>query len=131
MPLMSEAILTRRQTFNTVAQHDSHIGVRIGEATQVDSAAMKTISVLGLVFLPATFVGVRSSPPRVGAVSDLPFSLGNLQHELLQLFTRDRHGTRALEDLREVLDLLGGGDPGDCGNRVLLGILAACVRGQS
>ncbi|KAF8850701.1 hypothetical protein BDZ45DRAFT_186193 [Acephala macrosclerotiorum] len=42
--------------FNTVAQHDSRIAVQIGEATQVDSAAMKTISVLGLAFLPGTFI---------------------------------------------------------------------------
>ncbi|TVY26089.1 hypothetical protein LHYA1_G004280 [Lachnellula hyalina] len=42
--------------FNTVAQHDSRIAVRIGESTQVDSASMKTISILGLVFLPGTFI---------------------------------------------------------------------------
>lgn len=36
------------QAFNTVAQHDSRIAVQIGKATQVDGAAMKTISMLGL-----------------------------------------------------------------------------------
>lgn len=45
-----------RLAFNTVAQYNSQIAVRIGEATQVDSRAMKTISVLGLVFLPGTFI---------------------------------------------------------------------------
>ncbi|CZR68590.1 uncharacterized protein PAC_18489 [Phialocephala subalpina] len=44
------------QAFNTVAQHDSRIAVQIGKATQIDSAAMKTISVLGLAFLPGTFI---------------------------------------------------------------------------
>ncbi|TVY52504.1 hypothetical protein LCER1_G006989, partial [Lachnellula cervina] len=42
--------------FNTVAQHDSRIAVLIAEATQVDSASMKTISILGLVFMPGTFI---------------------------------------------------------------------------
>ncbi|OBT38898.1 hypothetical protein VE00_10782 [Pseudogymnoascus sp. WSF 3629] len=42
--------------FNTVAQHDSHIAVLVGKATQIDSAAVKTISVLGLAFLPGTFI---------------------------------------------------------------------------
>jgi hypothetical protein len=52
--------LTIQQAFSSVAQYDSRIGVRISKATQVDSAAMKTISVLGLVFLPGTFICVRS-----------------------------------------------------------------------
>ncbi|OBT42429.1 hypothetical protein VE00_05993 [Pseudogymnoascus sp. WSF 3629] len=42
--------------FNTVAQHDSRIAVLIGKSTQADSAAVKTISVLGLAFLPGTFI---------------------------------------------------------------------------
>ncbi|KAH9209899.1 hypothetical protein DL95DRAFT_308961, partial [Leptodontidium sp. 2 PMI_412] len=42
--------------FNIVAQHDSRISVRISEAAQIDSAAMRTISVLGLAFLPGTFI---------------------------------------------------------------------------
>ena len=38
--------------------------VRINEAIQNDSAAMKTVAVLTLTFLPATFVSVlKSSPP--------------------------------------------------------------------
>lgn len=50
---------TSNKAINVVAQHDSHVSVRIGEATQVDSAAMKTISILGLTFLPGTFICVR------------------------------------------------------------------------
>jgi len=39
-----------------VAQNDSHIAARIREATKTDSATMKTISTLGLLFLPGTFI---------------------------------------------------------------------------
>ena len=60
-PELVDIMLITSQAFNTVAQHDSRIAVQIGKATQVDSAAMKTISVLGLVFLPGTFICVRSS----------------------------------------------------------------------
>ncbi|KAH7312896.1 hypothetical protein BKA65DRAFT_148421 [Rhexocercosporidium sp. MPI-PUGE-AT-0058] len=42
--------------FNIVAQNDSRISVRINKAAQIDSAAMRTISVLGLAFLPGTFI---------------------------------------------------------------------------
>ncbi|KAM0425666.1 hypothetical protein ACHAPT_009198 [Fusarium lateritium] len=42
--------------FNLVAQYDSRISVQIGQATQSDSAAMKTIAFATLTFLPATFI---------------------------------------------------------------------------
>ncbi|KAF3006334.1 hypothetical protein E8E14_003497 [Neopestalotiopsis sp. 37M] len=42
--------------FNTVAQYDSALSVKIGEAAKIDSAAMKTISLLTLAFLPPTFI---------------------------------------------------------------------------
>lgn len=54
-------LLTLIQAFNTVAQHESRIAARIAEATQVDSAAMRTVSILGLFFLPGTFVCVRTT----------------------------------------------------------------------
>lgn len=37
--------------------------MRIADATQVDSAAMKTIAMLGLVFLPGTYICVRELQP--------------------------------------------------------------------
>ncbi|RSL99837.1 hypothetical protein CEP52_009521 [Fusarium oligoseptatum] len=43
-------------SFNLVAQYDSAIAVQIGQATQSDSAAMKTIAFATLTFLPATFI---------------------------------------------------------------------------
>ncbi|KAI1499392.1 hypothetical protein F5X99DRAFT_419982 [Biscogniauxia marginata] len=42
--------------FNTVSQYDSGVSVAIGQVAQVDSAAMRTISSLTLVFLPPTFI---------------------------------------------------------------------------
>ncbi|KAL4723565.1 hypothetical protein ACLX1H_009203 [Fusarium chlamydosporum] len=47
--------------FNSVAQYDSRISVRIGKATQSDSAAMKTIAFVTLAFLPATFISALFS----------------------------------------------------------------------
>ena len=43
--------------FNSVALQDSRASVAIGRAAQVDSAAMKTISLLTLIFLPPTTLG--------------------------------------------------------------------------
>ncbi|GKU07179.1 hypothetical protein FLAG1_10102 [Fusarium langsethiae] len=47
--------------FNSVAQYDSRIAVRIGRATQSDSAAMKTIAFVTLAFLPGTFISALFS----------------------------------------------------------------------
>ncbi|GIZ43079.1 hypothetical protein CKM354_000632000 [Cercospora kikuchii] len=42
--------------FHITAQHTSLSSARISEAARVDSDATKTISILGLVFLPGTFI---------------------------------------------------------------------------
>ncbi|SMQ55397.1 unnamed protein product [Zymoseptoria tritici ST99CH_3D7] len=42
--------------FHIAAQHESMLAQQIAQAAKEDSRAMKTISVLGLVFLPGTFV---------------------------------------------------------------------------
>ena len=47
--------------FHSVAQYDSRIAVKIGKATQTDSAAMKTIAFVTLTFLPATFISALFS----------------------------------------------------------------------
>lgn len=44
--------------FHIAAQHESMLAQQIAQAAKEDSRAMKTISVLGLVFLPGTFVSV-------------------------------------------------------------------------
>ena len=41
-----------------MALRDSKVNVQIGTATQRDSAAMRTISLVTMAFLPATFVSV-------------------------------------------------------------------------
>lgn len=43
-----------------VTQQDSRAATRISESVQRDSAAMKTIAALTMMFLPATFVSVSS-----------------------------------------------------------------------
>lgn len=45
-----------------VTQRDSQATVRISEALRSDSRAMKTVAVLTLAFLPATFVSVSRWP---------------------------------------------------------------------
>ncbi|CAF3616058.1 hypothetical protein SNK03_003900 [Fusarium graminearum] len=47
--------------FNSVAQYDSRVAVKIGRATQSDSAAMKTIAFVTLAFLPGTFISALFS----------------------------------------------------------------------
>ncbi|EON98379.1 hypothetical protein UCRPA7_6110 [Phaeoacremonium minimum UCRPA7] len=42
--------------YNTVAQYDSGISVKIGQAAQSDSAAMKMVAFVTLTFLPPTFI---------------------------------------------------------------------------
>ncbi|KUI61574.1 hypothetical protein VP1G_08713 [Cytospora mali] len=42
--------------FNNVAQHDAGVSVEMGRAMKTDSAAMKTVSIVTLIFLPPTFV---------------------------------------------------------------------------
>lgn len=46
-----------------MAQYDDKTGVRIIRAVQSDSAATKTITVLTLTFLAATFVSIGTSDP--------------------------------------------------------------------
>jgi Mg2+ and Co2+ transporter CorA len=40
------------------------MSAQIAEATKRDSEAMKTLSILGVVFLPGTFVSVSPNDPR-------------------------------------------------------------------
>lgn len=45
-----------RLTFNMIAQYDSTTAVKIGQAAQRDSSAMRTIAIMTLIFLPGTFI---------------------------------------------------------------------------
>ena len=46
------------QAFNTAAQRDSRIQVRMGEQATSEASAMRAIAVVTMTFLPATFVSV-------------------------------------------------------------------------
>jgi hypothetical protein len=48
----------QRQAFHISAQRDSLVASRIADLARTDSASVRTISILGLVFLPGTFVSV-------------------------------------------------------------------------
>ena len=43
-----------------ITQRDSKVMVEIGAATKSDSTAMKTVAVVTMIFLPATFTSVSS-----------------------------------------------------------------------
>lgn len=47
--------------FNTVAQYDSRVSVEISKEMRVDSAAMRTIAFVTLIFLPGTFISALFS----------------------------------------------------------------------
>ena len=49
------------------AQYHSSIASRIAEAAQRDNATMKGISILGMLFLPGTFVSVSLQSPQAFA----------------------------------------------------------------
>ena len=46
------------QVYNRFAQRDNITTQKISEATNRDSAAMKSLAVLGAIFFPGTFVAV-------------------------------------------------------------------------
>ncbi|KAE9370170.1 hypothetical protein N431DRAFT_308690, partial [Stipitochalara longipes BDJ] len=80
--LRSQAIQARLQNeinlqFNLVSQYDSRISVRVGQAAQSDSAAMRTISILTLVFLPGTFVSAVFGTTFFGHGDDSPWTVSN------------------------------------------------------
>ena len=47
------------EAYNLIAQRDSEVMKEVSKATKTDSAAMKTIAVMTMAFLPATFTCVR------------------------------------------------------------------------
>jgi 3D (Asp-Asp-Asp) domain-containing protein len=56
--------LIRAQAYHLGAERDSAITAHIAKSMQQDSTSVKTISVLGLVFLLGTFVSVSRTPMR-------------------------------------------------------------------
>lgn len=58
VPVRTDGLTNESKAFNSIAQYDSKTAVKISRATQIDSAAMRTVAVLTLAFLPATFISV-------------------------------------------------------------------------
>ena len=50
------------QAYNRITQRDSKVMLDISSATKSDSKAMKTVALVTMVFLPATFTSVRHHP---------------------------------------------------------------------
>jgi len=49
------------QVFNTVTQIDSAVNIDMGQKMSDDSSSMNAITILTMIFLPATFISVSSS----------------------------------------------------------------------
>ena len=62
-PALNAALLTDVQAFHLGTERDSALAAQMAKSMQQDSSAMKTISVLGLVFLPGTLISVRIESP--------------------------------------------------------------------
>ena len=65
------------QAYNMIAQRDSCTMSDLGNATRLDSRAMKTIAVVTRAFLPPTFLSVTRLP-RLNVSIILTTSAGNL-----------------------------------------------------
>jgi Mg2+ and Co2+ transporter CorA len=55
--------LTTVQLFNLIAREDTQASLQIAEAAKSDSGAMKTIAIMTMLFLPATFFAALFSMP--------------------------------------------------------------------
>ena len=104
----------------------------ISRAAQSDSASMKTISVVTLFFLPATFVSVSDSPRHTyGRPGWADTVVDSLQHELLLTFSGSRHQPKNMGDVGPILDILGICNTFDDPNVGLLDVGAARGRNQT
>lgn len=88
-----------------IAQRDSRVMTDLGEAARQDSRAMRTIAVVTLAFLPPTLLSVRNS--FVMRRTLIQGMAGNLQHELLRLYTRAKRPRAGVDSFHQVLDILG------------------------
>jgi len=98
---------------------------KIAEATRLDSAAMKTIAIVTMLFLPGTAIAVRRALPmsqHIFAETDADISIGNPQHGLI---LRHRSRWQACR-LHSILDLLGSYDSYDHRGIYLLVVQESC-----
>jgi Mg2+ and Co2+ transporter CorA len=59
--ISSSILLTWCKIFNLIAQHDASATITLAKSSLDDSSSMKTIAIMTLLFLPATFLSVRGS----------------------------------------------------------------------
>ena len=81
--------------------------VRINEAMQNDSAAMKTVAVLTLTFLPATFVSVLKFSPPCQPRQQLTAMQAVFGTAFFKFLAWERSSSRSLGRFGENLDILG------------------------
>jgi len=58
---------TSSQTYNLIAQRDSKVLAALGKAAQSDSSAMKTVAIITMASLPATFISVSTQQDGVSS----------------------------------------------------------------
>jgi hypothetical protein len=98
-----------------------------------DSTAMRTVAILTLTFLPATFVSVRTMKryalrPRIRALLLAYNVLGYFQYQFLQLHSYHRVRQTIVDRIGQILDLLDiCYSSHDCHNHTLV-YLAAPIR---
>jgi hypothetical protein len=97
---------------------------QIAETTMRDSAAMRTIAVMTMLFLPGTAVAVSSASPRPCALksqSDVRYIVVLLQHDHVQLDTERRQQWQCV---KLHLGVLCGSNPPDRTSAWFLVVLA-------
>jgi hypothetical protein len=50
------------KVFNLLVQRDNKLNITVAAASQRDNTAMKTISIVTMVFLPGTYIAVSGKP---------------------------------------------------------------------
>ncbi len=120
-----------QQAINLVAQSQNKATLSISQSTQSDSAAMKTVAIVTLTFLPATFVSVRTPiSSHLISTRTQPANqdgTGLIQHEFLQLHTEYGLETGIVDGVGADVDLLvdhHSVDGGDGGGVVFLAEVA-------
>lgn len=84
-PLPDQTDLTTHKEWNYYTRHDAKVSLSIATETKMDGSQMKQISLLGMTFLPGTFLAVSDAPPSSRFIADTgPDFLFN---DLLQLDT--------------------------------------------
>ena len=126
-----------QQAINLVAQSQNKATLSISQSTQSDSAAMKTVAIVTLTFLPATFVSVRTPiSSHLISTRTQPANqdgTGLIQHEFLQLHTEYGLETGIVDGVGADVDLLvdyHSVDGGDGGGVVFLAEVAWCEDGK-